>query len=290
MQLGIFAKTFSRSTTAGIFDAVSRHRLDCVQFNMSCANLPSMPDQIDPGLCSSIREEMTGKNISMAAVSGTFNMIHPDPEERRKGFNQLKVLAAASNPLGTSVITLCTGTRDPDDKWRSHPDNQTHEAWQDLLGAMQEGLGIADAFNLTLAVEPEVSNVVDSAHKARKLLDELQSPRLKIIMDPANLFHAGELPRMQEILKEAFDLLGDDIIIAHAKDLDRDGEAGDVAAGKGVLDYDTYLSLLHSSGFEGPLIMHGLQEDEVEQSVAFLRWKISMSEATADSGARGQRS
>ena len=60
---------------------------------------------------------------------------------------------------------------------------------------MREALQIADEHRVTLGVEPEVSNVVDSARKARRLLDEMQSPRLKIIMDVANLFHAGYLKR-----------------------------------------------------------------------------------------------
>ena len=50
---------------------------------------------------------------------------------------------------------------------------------------------------------------------------------------------------MREILDEAFTLLGEHIAFAHAKDLDRDGEAGHLAAGKGLLDYDQYLSLLN---------------------------------------------
>jgi len=89
-----------------------------------------------------------------------------------------------------------------------------------------EALKIAAENDVTLAFEPEVSNVVDSASKGRRLLDQMQSPYLKVVMDPANIFHQGELPRMREILPEAFDLLGEDIVIAHAKDLSRDGEAG----------------------------------------------------------------
>jgi sugar phosphate isomerase/epimerase len=76
---------------------------------------------------------------------------------------------------------------------------------------------------------------------------------------------------MQAILTEAFDLLGDHIMMAHAKDLTHDGEAGQAAAGTGLLDYDTYLGLLGQSGFSGPLILHGLTEDEVAGSLAFLR-------------------
>ena len=58
----------------------------------------------------------------------------------------------------------------------------------------------------------------------------------------------------------AVELLGPDIIIAHAKDLDHDGEAGHLAAGKGLLDYAYYLGLLKQAGFKGPLLLHGLAE------------------------------
>jgi sugar phosphate isomerase/epimerase len=79
---------------------------------------------------------------------------------------------------------------------------------------------------------------------------------------------------MREVVDEAFHLLGGDIVLAHAKDLTHDGEAGHAAAGQGVLDYDRYLSRLRMIGYDGPLILHGLAEDEVAGSVAFLRGKL----------------
>ena len=216
-----------------------------------------MPEHIELALLDRIRQAFDERGLKMAAVSGTFNMIHPDPGERRQGLLRLRELASACPRLGTSVVTLCTGTRDPENIWRGHPGNNSPAAWNDLCHSLAEALGFAEEFGVTLGVEPEVSNVVDSARKARRLLDEMRSSRLKIIMDGANLFHTGELPRMREILNEAFDLLGRDIVIAHAKDLSHDGEAGNLAAGAGVLDYDHYLALLQSTGFGGPLILHG---------------------------------
>ena len=93
-------------------------------------------------------------------------------------------------------------------------------------------------------------------------------------MDGANLFHAGQLARMHAILDEAFDLLVHDLVLGHAKDLDRDGEAGQVAAGQGLLDYDYYLAQFDKVGFTGPLILHGLDETDVPGCVAFLREKL----------------
>lgn len=274
MEIGIFAKTFNQPTLDDVLDSVHDHGLKCVQFNMVCAGQPSMPDAIDEALVEQIRSGLVERDIRMEAISGTFNMIHPDVQVRQDGLRRLGVLARAAKGLGTGMITLCTGTRDAADMWRGHPENGSAEAWADLRESMEAALKIAEEFDVRLGVEPEVSNVVSSARKARQLLDEMQSPRLKVIMDAANLFQKGDLPRMRGVLDEAFDLVGGDIGLAHAKDLSRDGEAGHEAAGTGLLDYDRYIWLLRTVGYEGGLILHGLREEQVGMSVAFLKKKL----------------
>jgi sugar phosphate isomerase/epimerase len=94
-----------------------------------------------------------------------------------------------------------------------------------------------------------------------------------VVIDAANLFHPADLAHIPAVLQNAFDLLGADIVLAHAKDLSASGEV--VAAGKGVLDYDLYLRLLQKAGYSGPLILHSLAEEEVASSVAFLWVKLN---------------
>lgn len=279
MQAGIFAKTFARPTLAEVLDAVATHGLRLIQFNFSCLGGPSLPDEIDPETAAFAREQCERRGIAIAAVSGTFNMIHPDIRQRRDGLRRLNVLAQACAALGTSIITLCTGTRNADNLWHPHPGNASAEAWFDLRASMDEAIAIAERHNVVLAFEPEVANVVDSAIKARRLLDEVGSPRLKVVMDAANLFHHGELERQDEILRASVAVLAPDIVLAHAKDLVQDGAAGDRAAGTGVLHFPLYLRLLHRSGYRGPLILHGLAEEEVAGSVAFLRRELEQLEA-----------
>src|SRR5215203_1394080 len=276
MRIGIFARTFARSSPEGVFDALVGYGLGDAQFNMSVAGLSSLPDEIAPALADRVRVAAAGRQIALVAVSGTFNMIHPDEEVRRDGLRRLGVLAGACAWLGTSAVTLCTGTRDPEDMWRRHPDNERPEAWRDLLATMQGALETAEEHGVTLAFEPETGNVVDSAEKGRRLLDEMRSPRLKVIIDAANLFDAEDparrFSRSEEILDEAFELLGGDLVLAHAKDVKGSGEV--VAAGKGHLDYDLYLRHLSEASYAGPLVLHGLAEEEVAGSLAFLREKL----------------
>jgi sugar phosphate isomerase/epimerase len=274
VKVGIFAKTFVRPSLAATLDAVRAHRLDSVQFNLACAGLPTLPDALDPAQVEHIHQALAARGIEMPAISGTFNMAHPDAAMRAQNLKRLRVLAGACRGLGTSVITLCTGSRDTQDMWRRHPDNDTPEAWRDMADCIGQALQIAEELDVTLAFEPEVANVIDSAAKGRRLLDEMRSPRLKVVMDAANLFHQGELARMPQVLAEAFDLLAADMILAHAKDLNHDGEAGHQAAGTGALDYDLYLRLLRAAGYDGPLILHSLEEAQVDLAVAFLRGKL----------------
>ncbi len=277
-QIGILlATTFTTGTLEERLDAAKACGIACGQMSMACANLPEMPDEIPPELPDRIRREAAARGITIASVTGTFNMTHPDPEHRRTGLRRLRVLAEACPGMATSRIHVCTGTRDPNNMWRRHPDNGSPEAWRDMVACIREATGIARQANVVLAFEPEVNNVVDSARKARRLLDEIGSPHLKVTMDPANIFHAGELPRMKEMLDEAFALVGKDVVLAHAKDLDHDGDAGHLPAGHGVLDYDRYVRLLRAYHFKGPLLLHGLSREQVPGCMAFLRAKLAAS-------------
>jgi sugar phosphate isomerase/epimerase len=270
MEMGIFAKTFSRKNVTEVCQAVQAHNINTVQFNMSCANLPTLPLKYESDTLQNLENAISKTGIKVAAVSGTFNMIHPNTDERELGLLGLGNLACACEYLGTKVITLCTGSRDADNMWKFHPENNDPQAWVDLSRTMERALKIAEKYNVILGIEPELSNVINTAKKAKKLLDTFQSEHLKIIMDGTNLIPINEVDQMHIILDAAFDLLGEDIILAHAKDFSID-KHDFVAAGKGSLDYEYYLSLLKSVNYDGPLIVHGLSEEQVPVSIAFLK-------------------
>lgn len=137
---------------------------------------------------------------------------------------------------------------------------------------METAIGIADRCDVDLGIEPELANVVNSAQKARRLIDEMRSPRIKIVLDPANLFETTTLDEQRTTVSAAIDLLADRIVMAHAKDRNPDGSFA--TAGKGVLDYAHYLGRLKAIGFTGSLITHGLAASEAKDVARFLSEKL----------------
>ena len=115
---------------------------------------------------------------------------------------------------------------------------------------------------------------MSSARRARRLIDEMQSPRLKVVIDPANLFDVAPLDRQRDIVSSTIDLLADRIVLAHAKDRGPDGSV--TTAGRGVLDYDHYFERLRRIGFTGSVVAHGLPADEAAAVATFLAERLDL--------------
>lgn len=279
MLLGIMTRMFARKSLEEVADAVCATRLKAVQLNLRSAGLETLPAQLDIETASAIGGIFSSRELTVAAVSGTFNTIHPDLTIRSEGIRRLGILASRCHALGSNIITLCTGTRDPDNMWHYHVRNQEPSAWNDLVATMRELVQFAEQCDVTLAFEPEVVNVVDSAEKAQKLLQEVGSPRLRIVFDPANLIRPSDLPDTRPVLRRAIALLGPHIALAHAKDVAPPEPGAEecqrVSVGNGVLDFKLYLDLLKSAHFHGALIMHDLEEAEVPTSKARLESLIA---------------
>jgi sugar phosphate isomerase/epimerase len=269
--LGLLSPEFPSDSLETNLGAIAETGAVSVQFDLASAVGHTFPTELSQDTVATILTGFAERRLTLAALSGTYNMIDPDPQARALGAEGLERVIGWAPSLGTYLVTLCTGSRDPSNMWQKHPGNDTPEAWADLLAQMEKALSVAEKYEVTLGVETEVGNTINTVAKARRLLDEMRSPQLKIVMDGANIFQRGQLPQMRQVLDEAFELLGSEIALGHAKDLDRDGEAGHVAAGRGRLDYPYYMELLKASGFEGSIILHALKPAEARDRLAFVR-------------------
>ena len=271
MRLGIFAKTFSRPSVEQTLQAVADAGLSAVQFNLSVLGLPTVPAAVPAEAITATREAAARTGVELAAISGTFNTAHPDPAIRAAGVARFPVLCQTAAALGIPVITLSSGSRDPRDMWRYHPDNSTDAAWSDSRASLTTLAAIAADHGVTLAVEPEHANVLATATLARRMLDEIGSPALRIVFDAANLIDPDTATptSMRSAITEATTLLGPDLVLAHAKELTTGRRPA--PPGAGLLPWNFIVAALTQAGFTGPLVIHGLPEPEVPHALRTLQ-------------------
>jgi sugar phosphate isomerase/epimerase len=279
MKLGVFAKTFEGASPEAVLASARRAGYETVQYNMASSGLGPLPLTISGHDADAVHAAATATGAGVEAVSATYNMIHPDPGERERGRLGFAAIAAAARRMGTRLLTVCTGTCDPDNQWRYHPANSSTAAWDGMCKEFGILLEIADECDILIGVEPELANVVSSAQRARRLLDIFGNRRIRIVLDAANLFDVADSETRKALLESTVDLLGDSIALAHAKDRLADGRFA--PAGSGVLDYRHYLTVLRKSGFHGSLIAHGMASDQAESVALFLRSQLDAVEAGA---------
>jgi len=277
MKLGIFAKTFSGDAPSTVLGAARRAGYDAVQYNMACSGLPSLPEWIEPAVADAVRAASEANGVVIAAVSATYNMIDPDTARRERGRRAFAAVAGAARRMGAGLVTVCTGSRDAEDQWRHHPENDGPQAWREMCAEFERILPIADTADVDIGVEPELGNVVSSTAKARRAIEELQSPRLRIVLDPANLFEVAPAQARKDLIEAAVDALAERIALAHAKDRSADG--GFAAAGDGVVDFEDFFRTLARAGFDGPVVTHGLAETDAARVGVFLRGAMARAEA-----------
>jgi sugar phosphate isomerase/epimerase len=269
-RLGIFARTYRRDTAEEVARAVASAGYALAHWNFAAIGRSTLAADVDETQFAHVREAFETAGLGIPSVSGTFNTAHPDAELRARQAGQAVRLIQLVPLLGADVVTLCTGTRDPENMWLAHPGNTDPSAWSDMRRTLDPLLDAACDAGVLLGVEPEHANVVRDARTAARLLDELGADApVGIVLDPANLLTPVTVKRQDEIIGEAIDLLGDRIIGTQAKDVVASGYA---AAGAGLMDYPAVFTQLARIAPVPMIVQDTTEEDATRVRADLLRW------------------
>jgi len=276
-RLGIFARTFRRGSAEEVAEAVRAAGYSLGHWNFAAIGLPTLANGVEQPVFDQVRVAFEAAGLRIPSVSGTFNAIDPDPERRAEQTRRAVRLIRLAPLLGADVVTLCTGTRDPRNMWRAHPDNTTALAWRDLRATLEPLLAAAADARVVLGIEPEAGNVVRDAPTAARLLSEVgESAPVGIILDPANLLSPATIGQQERILTDAVDVLGSHVVGVQAKDVVDDGYA---AAGAGSMDYRLVLQLLDRLAPVPVIVQDAAEHDAARVRTDILRWDARRAKA-----------
>lgn len=277
MRTGICTTDFEHSTHPAytaetVFTKISEMGYTCTQFAFSSIAetdfIPTGQIEIPPSIPSAAltaAEKASAKySVPICVINGTFNMAHPDEEIRTEGLRRLSLLMDAANALGCTMISLCSGSGNRDHLWRPSPENTEKSAWDRMFPTMLRAVEEAEKKNITLAIESEASNVICTPKTARRVMDEIGSDKLKMILDCANLFLPGTAypENVQDVIGHAFEMFGEDIVIAHGKDIREGSGIEFCGTGLGIVDFGFTAMMLEKYGYTGDMFLHGIYDED----------------------------
>jgi sugar phosphate isomerase/epimerase len=221
-----------------------------------------------------LREALARYDVTFFDMHANANNIHPDPAERKKEIAWTIRQCEAAERVGCPVVTTHTGSCAPS-AVSIHPDNWTVETWRLSVLIMKQILRDTAGMRVTLAIEPDNLANINNPRALRQLIEDVGDPRLAACFDPVNMIEPGNYYRTAELIEESFDLLGERIVVAHAKDSlilpDRMSiYITETAPGKGALDYGTFLLCLSRLSFPRTLIIEHIPDDDYPSAKKFI--------------------
>jgi len=274
VKIGVLTSEFTKSgpmPAEALFAKIKRFGFGAAQLSFSSVSEMEyasngqyeIPGEISDCAICVIAGASKRHDVPITVCSGTFNMAHPDALVRGEGIKRFELLAKSAKQLGCGMVSLCSGTRCESHLWTFHKDNDTKEAWEAMIGTMKKAAKIAESHGIVAAVETEMANIVNSPEKARKMMDETNSPNIKMIMDCANLFPAGKAKKenVHGIMRHAFELFGGEAVIAHGKDIAESEGIKFCPTGEGIVDFGLFFELLGQYGYKGDMLLHGIYDE-----------------------------
>jgi sugar phosphate isomerase/epimerase len=223
-----------------------------------------------------LQQAFAKHDVVIAEVGRWCNLLDADAEKRQKNLQNVTEGLALAEAIGALCCVDIAGSFSATHWYGPHPDNLTPKFFD---AAVENARKIIDAVKPKRAkfcYEMMGWTMPDSPDCYLNMIKAVDRPAFAVHMDPCNIVNSPErFYRNRDLLNECFDKLGRWIVSCHAKDLAWEVEPNvhfrEVGAGKGGLDYATYLRRLAGLPHNPPLMIeHLAKPDEYAAAAAHI--------------------
>jgi sugar phosphate isomerase/epimerase len=218
-------------------------------------------DALTPGLAMYLKKVFAKNEVDIAVLGCYLNLANPNPEQLQTITNRYMAHIRFASLLGCGVVGTETGA--PNESYTYVPECHGEEALQTFITNLKPVIRYAEQMGVIFAIEPVWKHIVCNPIRAKRVLDEIASPNLQIILDPVNLLDISNYDRQIEIVDEAIDLLGRDVAVIHLKDfVVNNGTLKSVGAGFGQMNYSNLITFMK----ERKPFIHATLEDTTPEN------------------------
>jgi sugar phosphate isomerase/epimerase len=269
-SVGISTQQFTKYTNAQLAEALAQRGFRVVQLFLMQSdsrywkyNSRSDLSDLTAARCEAIGRAYRSAGITIHSMGVYTNLIHGDPTERQACLKYFEDTMKVGSDIGVRTFITEAGHWEPEKPTPGIPYHFREAVWKQVLATTRQLAEMAERHDATVLMEPFFGGFFASAKRTRTFLQEVNSPRIRALLDPANLLEVDEL-------EEMFDELTPWIDCIHAKDRKLHMDAG-VAAGQGDLDYRKFVTLAAKRTPKAPLILEYVGPDNYEQALEHLQ-------------------
>lgn len=222
---------------------------------------------LTPGYAMYLKRLFDQNELDFAVLGCYLNLANPDPEQLKAIQSKYMANIRFAAHLGAGVVGTETGA--PNVEYKFEEACWSEEALQLFIKNLRPVVKYAEQMGVLIAIEPVVRHIVCNPVRARRVLDEINSPNLRIILDPVNLLEIYNYEKQDEIVDEAIELLGKDVAVLHVKDfVIEDNKLKSVPVGQGQFHWERVIPYMKK---EKPFMHATLEDTKPDNAVAALK-------------------
>jgi fructoselysine 3-epimerase len=167
------------------------------------------------------------------------NLSSPNEIIRQDSLDYMRQCIDHAAILGAEIVLLVPG--------RTLHGQSNEDAWNRLLESVALVSEYASRYPLRLAIEPVngyVSDLVNTASDGQRLVEQIGSEHLGIVLDTGHIHLSSETPQ------EAVSLTGGRLFQIHAND-NNGKQQQNLILGRGTFDFQRFFHSLRKAGFGG---------------------------------------
>lgn len=214
-----------------------------------------------------IAKRLKEENIKVTVLGAYYNMISPDLEDRKLGEERyLKMLKVLKIFEGTVVGTE-PGSYNLDFSYNKK--NHTEESYNIVLESFKKFAKEAEKNEVNMGLEPVYTLTIWNVEILKKLFEEVNSDKFKLIFDPVNLIGIENYKEQDMLIENIFKYFSNKIATVHFKDFKvENNKIIKVSPGKGILNYNLLLRKMKKYNING--ILDEVPKEEIEFSKKYI--------------------
>ena len=193
IKLAIFARLYSAFPLEEAARRIKADGFRGVMLDFDFADVHFDPLAPDWEAAKKITGCFARHGIAIAGLTSYYNIVDPDVARREHGEKRMEAVIANWKRLGSPIIGTGSGSVNPKSEWLESPENATEKVYLQCRSSLERLARQAEKTGAIVAVEPYWHNVIDGVARAERLIHEVNSPSLRLVMDPCNYYRKEDL-------------------------------------------------------------------------------------------------
>ncbi len=220
MNFGISLHDTTRTNLAEHLAAARAQGFTCVHIAMSKVipgfRMADAPELLTDELADAVRAQLEANGQTCVLLGCYLNLCSPDLADHEKTVEIYKAHLRFAKRMGALLVGTETGA--PNTGYKTCPECFTEEALQLFIDRVTPVVRYAEEVGQLFAIEPVVRHIVSTPERCQRVLNAVNSPNLRVILDAVNLLGAENVGDAQAVIADGIARLGDRVSLLHMKD------------------------------------------------------------------------